>query len=374
MSKPKAHADNITMSGDGLYSLATIGAKDVIDKATPRVLAAIDSMAHSGRKESSAWNFSDMGCADGGTSLDLWRNVVKHLRSKGAASGSSPDIQIVYADQARNDFNALVKILHGLTQFDSYLDEHAGVHALHSGSSFYSPILPTDSLDLGFSATAMHWLSQKPGNIDGHVHMVGANTADKNVFAEQAAKDWENILTQRARELKSTGKLVLINFCIDEQGRYLGNTGGVNMFDNFNANWQSFVDDGVITSDEYLAMTLPQYYNSVDEFSAPLHQQDSAVHKAGLRLVDIETAVVPCPFAEDYKKHQDAEKFAKAYIPTIRSWNESTFLGALSEQRPMEERVEIIENYYLKYQQQVAAAPDQHGMGYAHAYMTVEKL
>ena len=37
MNKPKAHADNITMSGDGLYSLATIGAKDVIDKATPMV-------------------------------------------------------------------------------------------------------------------------------------------------------------------------------------------------------------------------------------------------------------------------------------------------------------------------------------------------
>ena len=44
MSESKVQADNITMSGDGLYSLATIGAKDVIDKATPRVLDAISTI------------------------------------------------------------------------------------------------------------------------------------------------------------------------------------------------------------------------------------------------------------------------------------------------------------------------------------------
>ena len=100
----------------------------------------------------------------------------------------------------------------------------------------------------------------------------------------------------------------------------------------------------------------------------------SAVYAAGLRLVDIETAVVPCPFAEDYKQHQDAEKFAKAYIPTIRSWNESTFLGGLSNDRSIEERSEIIEGYYNTYEQQVAEQPDSHGMGYVHAYMTIEKI
>ncbi len=365
MSKPTAHADNITMSGDGLYSLATIGAKDVIDKATPRVIAAINSMPdHQG-----TWHFSDMGCADGGTSLDLWRSVVKHIRANEAS-----DIQIVYADQARNDFNALVKILHGLTQFDSYLDEHSNVFALESGASFYTPILPSNSLNLGFSATAMHWLSQKPCDIKGHVHMVGANGEDRRAFAAQAAKDWETILLQRAREMKSGAKLVLINFCIDENGNYLGNTGGVNMFDNFNNNWQDFVDQNTITAGEYEAMTLPQYYNTAEEFSQPLLDTNSAVHKAGLRLVDIETAVVPCPFAEDFKVHGNAQQFAKAYIPTIRSWNESTFIGALSADRPTQEREDIIEAYYASYESQVAQNPQDHGMGYVHAYMTIEKV
>ncbi len=370
MNQQANQADNITMSGGGLYSLATIGAKDVIDRAIPRVLDALGGIkALRSADGQSHWTFSDMGCADGGTSLDLWRAVVQDLRQE-----DDSDIQIVYADQANNDFNALVKILHGHTQFESYLPDSQNVHVLESGSSFYTPIMAAASLHLGFSATAMHWLSQKPCDISDHVHMVGASGKELTTFAEQAARDWQTILLHRAREMVSGGKLVLVNFCKDQQGQYLGNTGGINMFDQFNANWQALLQDGVVSQHEYQSMTLPQYYNTVDEFSAPLLDKTSAVYAAGLRLVDIETAVVPCPFAEDYKQHQDAEKFAKAYIPTIRSWNESTFLGGLSNDRSIEERSEIIEGYYNTYEQQVAEQPDSHGMGYVHAYMTIEKI
>lgn len=366
MTSDNTQADNITMSSGGLYSLATIGAKDVIDKATARVLDAVDAIDAS---QDDLWSFSDMGCADGGTSLDLWRSVISQIRAS-----DDKDIQIVYADQVFNDFNALVQILHGHTSFNTYLNDFRHVHALQSGSSFYSPIMPRQSLHLGFSATAMHWLRQKPCDITDHVHMVGASGTESLQFAQQAAADWETILLQRSRELKAGGKLVLVNFCIDESGSYLGNTGGVNMFDNFNRNWQSFVNDGSITQAEYSAMTLPQYYNTVDEFKQPLVDPDSEVYKAGLRLVDMETAVVPCPFAEDFKNHQDADRFARAYIPTIRSWNESTFLGALSKTRPAQERDELIKAYYSLYEDQVRANPEGHGMGYVHAYMTIEKI
>ena len=364
MSKT-THADNITMSAGGLYSLATIGAKDVIDKSIPRVLDALKDI---GKEAGSCWHFSDMGCADGGTSLDMWASVIRQIRQSDPS-----DIQIVYADQAFNDFNALVRILHGHTQFESYLPHSQNVHVLESGSSFYAPILPGNSLHLGFSATAMHWLSSKPCDITDHVHMVGARDKDRDTFATQARDDWQTILLNRARELSPGGKLVLVNFCIDENGHYLGNTGGVNMFDNFNRNWQQWVDQGIVTAQEYQAMTLPQYYNTVEEFSAPLLDKQSPIYQAGLRLVDIETAHVPCPFAEDFKQHQDAARFAKAFIPTIRSWNESTFLGALSVDRPAEQRQELIEAYYTLYEKQVEANPDGHGMGYVHAYMTIEK-
>ena len=176
--------------------------------------------------------------------------------------------------------------------------------------------------------------------------MVGAEGEEYLCFAEQGKKDWETILLNRARELRSGGQLILLNFCRDENGKYLGNTTGVNMFTNFAQIWQDFMAQGRIGPEEYRRMTLPQYYNTVEEFSAPFKKTESPVYCAWLRLKQIETHITPCPFAEAFKEHQDAQRFAEEYIPTVRSWNKSIFFGALDIQRPLKEREKIIHDYY----------------------------
>ena len=366
-NQPSSHADNITMSGGGLYSLATKGAKDVIDHATPLVVDTVKSMNLN--NDLGSFRMVDMGCADGGTSLQMVESVLKHVNSVAPEAS----LNVVYSDQPRNDFNALVQILHGLTDFDSYLQRFTNLYTTFSGSSFYLQALENGSLDLGFSATAMHWLSKKPCDISNHVHMVGAEGEELKQFADQAATDWQTILTHRARELRSGGRLVLVNFCKDPQGQYLGNTGGINMFDNFNQNWIQFLDQGRITEQEYKKMTLPQYYNTVEEFKAPLESADSKCYQLGLRLENIETKVVPCPFSEAFKDHGDVEEFADGLIPTSRTWNESIFFGGLDQTRPLAERQSIIEDYYGTYRHQVLKNPEGHGMDYVHAYMTVRK-
>lgn len=50
------------------------------------------------------------------------------------------------------------------------------------GTSFCREILPPGTLRLGFSATAMHWLSAKPGDISNHVHMVGATGQELDAY------------------------------------------------------------------------------------------------------------------------------------------------------------------------------------------------
>ena len=110
--------------------------------------------------------------------------------------------------------------------------------------------------------------------------MVDAEGEEYLCFAEQGKKDWETILLNRARELRSGGQLILLNFCRDENGKYLGNTTGVNMFTNFAQIWQDFMDQGRIGPEEYRRMTLPQYYNTVEEFSAPFKKTESPVYCA----------------------------------------------------------------------------------------------
>jgi hypothetical protein len=219
----------------------------------------------------------------------------------------------------------------------------------------------------------MHWLSAKVCNISNHVQAVGAQDAELDAFRAQAHRDWRQILLHRARELKAGGKLVLINFARDVQGRYLGNTGGVNMFDTFNRIWLDFLQQDRISREEYENMTLPQYYNTVEEFSAPLINEDDPVYQAGLRLDHIDTRIVKCPYAESFEEHGDAARFAEEYIPTIRSWNESIFFNGLDAERPVEERRQLIEDYYGSYRDRVRDNPAGHGMDYVHAYTVISK-
>ncbi len=363
----RGHSEGITMSGGGLYSLATIGARHVIDAATPLVVDAIEGLP--GQRLATGFTLSDMGTADAGTSLSMVAAAIAAVRARAADA----PVTIVYSDQPRNDFNALFANVYGLGPFETYLDAWEGVFPLVSGTTFYKQILPDATLDVGFSATAMHWLSDKVCNISNHVQAVGAEGDELAAFQRQAAEDWRTILRHRAAELRPGGRLVLINFARDEQGRYLGNTGGVNMFDTFNAIWLEFLGSGRITRGEYENMTLPQYYNTVEEFCAPLTDPGDAVYRAGLRLEHIDTRIVKCPFAEAFREHGDAARFAEEYIPTIRTWNESIYFNALDTERPLEERKSIIEDYYNTYKKMVRDNPDGHGMDYVHAYIVIRK-
>ncbi len=363
----KSQADNITMSEGGLYSLATIGAKDVIDLAADRACDAIQQLDLS--QNANRFTMADMGCADGGTSLGLVDRILSELND------TNPDItsSIIYADQPANDFNALVSIVHGRSSFDTWMNRHKNAFPLFSGASFYTQAAPENSLDFVFSATAMHWLSQKPCNLSNHVHMVGATGDEYAQFSEQARNDWETILLHRSRELRAGGKAVFANFCRDENGRYLGNTEGINMFDTFNEIWLEFLSEGAISESEYHSMTLPQYYNTVEQFSAPFDNPESPVYQAGMRLDSIETGIVRCPFARKFEQDGDVKKFADGLIPTVRSWNQSIFAAGLDPQRNQDDRRTLIEDYYGRYHQRVLDAPAGHGMDYVHAYMTISQ-
>src|SRR5262249_32196358 len=152
--RTEAMNDVIAMKGGGYYSLATIGAKHVIDGAIPLVLDAIARMPEPDAPARGPYWFADMGTADGGTSRDLVDAVIEAARRR----WPDRDIAVLHTDQPRNDFNALVATVHARPAEE-------GVHFLQSATSFYRQILPAGQLDLGFSATAMHWLSIKPCEI-----------------------------------------------------------------------------------------------------------------------------------------------------------------------------------------------------------------
>ena len=369
-SRAAKTSGSVYMKGGGYYSRVNRGTKQVISDALDLVETAIEGMVI--EDSDRVFAIADYGAADGGTSYELVRNIIGMVRAR----APKRPIVVNYNDLPKNDFSALFEMIHGEDEIlgvNSYLKDYDNVFILASGTSFYRQAFPDNSIDLGFSSTALHWLSEKPGIISGHIHAVGAKGSELKAFAVQAKKDWQTILLHRAKELVPGGKLVFINFCIDEQGRYLGNTAGVNMFDTYNAIWLELVAEGTVTNEEYTNVVFPQFYRSGEEFAAPFSDPNGEVCKAGLNLDQIESRVVECPHAATYRETKDLDSFVRAYVSMLRSWSESTFYNGLDPSRPSDERNRIVDLFYGKYEERVRRTPEEHAMDHVHCYMVISK-
>jgi len=360
----------LSMRGGGYYSEWTAGAKQVINGVLPLVQAAVPPEPD----KPGPLRLADYGCADGGTSREMWFNLIRSLRE----AGDGREVVLTYTDLPSNDFSTLFRTMQGL-QGDpafAYQAHFDRVFVHGCGTGFHNQLFPTGSIDFGFSATAMHYISATPCDIPDHVHATGATGDVADAFAAQAKADWDRILLARAAELKPGGRFLCVNFGIDDQGRYLGNTGGVHMFDTFAALWARLRDEGRITAEEFDRATFAQYYRTQAEFTAPLLDPLSPAHMAGLRLIRAHSIHTRCPYERAYAESggaMSAEAFAASLIPTLRSWSETVFKTAL-DRRPEEEAQMLVDLFYRRYQEAVAAAPEGHAMDYIHILMEIEKI
>ena len=360
--------DVLAMRGDGYYSERTAGARNVINDAGAMVLNALRDLP-----PTSTLRFADYGAADGGTSQQMWDMVIRNCRD----AGDDRQIEMIYTDLASNDFSTLFRIMQGM-QGDAtyaYQNHFKNVFVHACGTGFHEQLLTNESLHLGFSATAMHYVSVKPMEIPNHVHAACADINSKTAFAKQAAVDWQNILLARASELVPGGRFICLNFGIDAEGRYLGNTGGKHMFDHFHKFWKALHEKGSITKSEYEGATFVQYYRTMEEFCAPFSDPNSDVSRAGLVLKSSSTKLTKCPYEaafHDAGEGMSNREYAESLIPTMRSWSETVFKTALKG-RDISEINKIVDDFYQAYSDEVAANPKGHAMDYVHIILDIEK-
>ena len=243
---------------------------------------------------------------------------------------------MIYTDLPRNDFSEVFRNVLGLTESRFVLRRDRQPPRLRLGNLISPPDRSPRHPPPRFLGHRVALPEREAGeDREPRAHGGGDRRGAGRLCTEQGRRDWEAMLLHRARELAPGGRLALFNFGIDEEGRYLGNTGGISMFDTFNALWEELRDEGSITSDEYVDTNFPQHYRTVEEFTRPFREPgQSRCTSAGLRLEHAETRVVRCPFEAHFEEHGDPARFAREYIPTLRSWSESTFASGLSADRP----------------------------------------
>uniref|UniRef100_A0A0G4HAX1 Methyltransferase type 11 domain-containing protein n=1 Tax=Chromera velia CCMP2878 TaxID=1169474 RepID=A0A0G4HAX1_9ALVE len=373
--------------GSGKYSASTLGCFTVIRNAIPLCTDEVKAMS-SMLQDAKVFTIADYGTADGGTSMPLIEAVISAVREQ----NSQIPVDVRYEDQPNADFRSLFYFMQGLLApplpgVSSYLKNHENVFVSTCGTSFFAPCFPPESIHLAFSSTAMHWLSKAPdAPLKDALHHTGSKDPKAiAAYARQAAEDWEAIMLHRAKEIAPGGSLVLVNFAVDDDGYYLGTSPQVkeSMYAKFVGLWAQMRDEGKIGSKEFENTKFLNYYRTKQETIKPFTDKDSPVYKAGMRLKFCETRITRCPFhvawlEESEKMPQGASEekrraHAKWYIPTIRTWSNSTFKSGLREDRPEEEKTQIVDELFSRYEDEVTARPADFGMDYVHCFLVAVK-
>lgn len=243
---------------------------------------------------------ADYGASSGGNSLIPMGTAIDSLRVR-----TNQPICVVHTDLPDNDFAALFNTVAEDPQ--SY-SSRPDVFPMAIGSSFYRPILPDDSVTLGWSSWALAWLSRTPAPVPDHVHAsYSTATAVRSAYARQAAEDWTDFLTARSREMRAGGRLVLIVPAADADGT----PGYRPMFD---AAWDAltgFVGDGLLSADEALRMGMPHFGRTGTDLGTPFAEGGGSF--AGLTIEHLESFDGTDPFWDDFQSTGDAKAFGDSW-------------------------------------------------------------
>ena len=131
-------------------------------------------------------------------------------------------ILVAHTDVPDNDFTALFRTL--ADDPDSYLHTDTASFASAIGRSFYAQILPSKTVNLGWTSWAIQWLSRIPERApNSTITCTVAYSKDdeaRAAYAHQAATDWQDFVAFRGRELCPEGRLVVLTMALDEDGEF----------------------------------------------------------------------------------------------------------------------------------------------------------
>ena len=251
---------------------------------------------------------ADYGSATGYNSLLPIGAAIAVLRTRTRADHA---ILVAHTDVADNDFSALFATLSD--DADSYLKKDRATFVSAVGRSFYQQILPSDSIALGWSSWATHWLSRVPMPIPDHVQIsYCSDEAARRAYTQQAAEDWHEFVAFRGRELAPGGRLVVLTLAGDEDG----GSGFQAAFDALVEVLRELAADGLLSADEARRMTIPTYARDEKDFRAPFAPSGRF---EGLSIEHLELFNAEDRFWAQYQADRDAQAFGARWAAFLRA-------------------------------------------------------
>jgi hypothetical protein len=204
---------------------------------------------------------ADYGAATGHNSLLPIAAAIAALRRRTRPEHS---VLVTHTDVPENDFTELFRTLSD--DPDTYLKKDHASFASAVGRSYYSQIVPSNSVNLAWSAWSIQWLSRTPMPIPDHVLVAHSrDEAVRAAYARQAAHDWHEFVAFRGRELSPGGRLVVMTLGIGDDGDF----GYRPLLDAISETLTDLVARELLTEDEHREMTIPIVGRRARDFLSP---------------------------------------------------------------------------------------------------------
>ncbi len=328
----------------------------------------------------------DYGCGEGRNSRGVISGAIDAVRSRRLGQ----HFMVVHNDLPTNNFNRLFDNLYdGGTEL--YATEYGAsdetpVFVLTSAQSFYTQVMPANSVQFGISSSAVHWTSTRP-TVKSHIFHGGASERERKEFGAIAASDWNQFLENRTTELAKGGRLVITTAARFDSAKSRRAKAVEHTTDLFSC--QTMMDLLYLTLRDLERESMIDN-NNLDQFVIPLYCRSEAeilepatngALKDRLQVEHCWISVLRCPLHMQYKLDGDAEKYARNIIAQFRAFTEPVLLRDLfgvKERRRRErdevEEQQIVDSIYDRMQAAVEAEPDRHTFYPIQAIASFRKL
>ncbi len=251
---------------------------------------------------------ADYGTANGHNSLKPICAAIDVLRRR---TRHDHAIMVAHTDVPDNDFTTLFATL--ADDPDSYLHKDTASFASAIGRSYYTQILPSNTVNLGWTSWATQWLSRIPIELGDRVQV--AHRLDdeaRAAYARQAAVDWHDFVAFRGRELAPGGRLVVLTMALDEQGDF----GYEPLLEAILAGLKDRAREGLVGQDELRRMVIPTFARSEKDFRAPFAPSGRF---EGLTIEYLELFNAEDRFFAAFQSDGDAEAFGARWAAFARA-------------------------------------------------------
>ena len=302
---------------------------------------------------------ADYGASTGHNSLLPIGAAIAVLRKRTRPEHS---ILVAHTDVPDNDFTAMFRTL--ADDPDTYLRKDAATFASAVGRSFYTQIVPSNSVNLGWSSWAIQWLSRVPAPIPDHVQV--AYSSDEGVRAayfKQAAQDWHEFVAFRGRELCPGARLVVMTMALGEEGE----SGFRPLLSALVDTIDELAAGEVLSEDEVHRMCIPMVARSEADFLAPFAPKGRFEQ---LEIEHLEVFNAEDRFWAQYQSDGDAQAFGAQWAAFLRASVFPTLVSALEGGVADPRSVQFFDRLEAGVATRMAAAPEQVQIPLAHLVLT----